>query len=552
MNAFVREGNSSQSFAERVASTQGRLVQNLTSEYDYIICGAGTSGSVLAYRLCEDPSVRVLLLEAGGSDDSEAIEDPNRWVMTLGSSVDWGFAATPNPKLNGRAISYSMGKVLGGGSSINVSTWSRGHKADWDVFASETGDASWGYDSILSLYRDRIEDWTGIPDVLRGEGGMVHVQPAADLHPFAETFLAGAASVGIPRFPNQNGMLMESAGGCSLVDETVVEGKRRSIFRSYAYRAMAQGNLTVLTQALVRRIVFEGTTAVGVEVAWNGSSKMFRALHEVVLSQGTIQTPKLLMQSGIGDPAHLNQFGIPILQALPGVGNNLHDHVSFACIWEGTGEPLPMTPRSQTVCFWKSDPSLTAPNFYTYAIGVPFPTSENAAWAAPPAQGFSLICGMSPQSRGSIRLTGADADAPVTIDPGYLSDPQDMKDLVAGITRARDIGNSAALRPYAKREVHPGPIHGAELENFLRNGLVTFWHQCGTAAIGNDENSVVDSQLRVHGIENLRIVDASVLPRVTRGNTMAPCVVIGEKAADSIRATRADHTAATMIPTFAE
>ncbi|MBB5060647.1 choline dehydrogenase [Granulicella aggregans] len=534
MSTFEDQGNLSQHFAARVASTQRRLTQDLASEYDYIICGAGTSGSVLAYRLCEDPSVRVLLLEAGGSDESETIEDPNRWVMTLGSESDWGFSAAPNPRLNGRSVSYSMGKILGGGSSINVSTWSRGHKADWDFFARETGDAGWGYDSVLSLYRNRIEDWTGNSDVLRGQGGMVHVQPAPDPHPFADALLAGAESGGLPRFPNQNGMLMESAEGCSFVDETVMAGKRRSIFRSYAYRAMAQGNLTVLTQALVRRIVFEGTKAVGVEAVWNGSTKTFRASHEVVLSQGAIQTPKLLMQSGIGDPAHLKQFGISVLQALPAVGANLHDHISFACIWEGTGEPLPMTPRSQTVGFWKSDPSLTAPNFYTYAIGVPFPTPENAAWAAPPAQGFSMICGMSPQSRGSIRLTGADANAPLTIDAGYLSDPQDMKDLVAGITRAREIGNSTALRPFAKREVHPGPVQGTELENFLRNGLVTFWHQSGTARMGSDESSVVDSQLKVHGIENLRIVDASVLPRVTRGNTMAPCVVIGEKAADFI------------------
>ncbi|HLI77550.1 MAG TPA: GMC oxidoreductase, partial [Acidobacteriaceae bacterium] len=217
------------------------------------------------------------------------------------------------------------------------------------------------------------------------------------------------------------------------------------------------------------------------------------------------------------------------------IGSNLHDHISFSCIWEGTNEPLPMAPRSQTACFWRSDTTRTAPNFYTYAIGIPFPTPENAAWMAPPQHGFSLIVGMSPQSRGSVRLTGASPDAPVSIDANYLGDPQDMKDLIAGIVRARDIGNSAALRAYAKREVHPGPVHGPELETFLRNGLVTFWHQSCTASMGKDANSVVDSRLRVHGVENLRIADASVLPRVTRGNTMAPCVVIGEMAANFMR-----------------
>jgi choline dehydrogenase len=522
-------------FKRQVEQTQDRLIDNLCSEYDYIICGSGTSGSVLAARLCEDLNVRVLLLEAGGGDDSETIQDPNLWVMTLGSPMDWGFTAQPNPRLNGRSIACSMGKVLGGGSSINVSTWSRGHKDDWDFFAAATGDPGWGYDSVLSIYRSRIEDWAGAPDGRRGLGGKVHVQPAENPDPFAEALLQGAESAGLARFPNQNGALMESSQGCSFVDETVERGKRRSIFRSYAYSSMAQGNLTVLTGALVRKILFEANRAVGVEVVWKGAKKVFRASCEVVIAQGAVQTPKLLMQSGIGDPEHLGRFDIPVKQALAGVGKNLHDHVSFACIWEGTGEPLPVAPRSQTVCFWKTDALLTAPNFYSYAIGVPFPTPENAAWIAPPTQGCSLIVGMSPESRGSILLTGADAESPVTINANYLDHPQDMKDLVAGISRLREIGNSGPLQHFAKREIHPGPVQGHALEQFLRNGLVTFWHQSCTAKMGRGPDSVVDGQLKVHGIDGLRIADASVLPRVTRGNTMAPCVVVGERAADFLR-----------------
>jgi choline dehydrogenase len=220
-----------------------------------------------------------------------------------------------------------------------------------------------------------------------------------------------------------------------------------------------------------------------------------------------------------------------------GVGKNLHDHLSFACIWEGTGEPLPVAPRSQAVCFWNTDDLLTAPNFYTYAIGVLFPTPENAAWIAPPTQGFSLIAGMSPRSRGSILLTGANVESPVAIDANYLDDPQDTKDLVAGIARVREIGNSGPLRHFAKREIHPEAIRGQALEQFLRNGLVTFWHQSCTAKMGRGSDSVVDGQLRVHGIASLRVADASVLPRVTRGNTMAPCVVVGERAADLLRGT---------------
>jgi choline dehydrogenase len=536
MSISIQEPNETHTnFDLRVKETQQKLAENLGTGYDYIICGAGTSGSVLAARLCEDSRVRVLLLESGGSDESNLIDDPNLWVATLGSPFDWGYVAEPNPQLNGRAIAYSMGKGLGGGSSINVSTWSRGHKDDWDFVAAEAGDNSWGYESVLSLYRNRIEDWAGGHDVLRGKGGKVHVQPAADPHPFAETLLQGAESIGLPRFASQNGQLMEESYGCSFVDETVQRGKRRSIFRSYAYGAMARGNLTVLTEATVERIVFNGNRAIGVEFAWNGKMRKIQAALEVILSQGAIQTPKLLMQSGIGHPDELNQIGIQVRQALHGVGKNLHDHVSFSCIWEATDRALPMAPRSQTVCFWKTNGSLPAPNFYTYAIGVPFPTPENAAWIAPPERGFSLIVGMSPTSRGSIRLTGPDSSDPVKIDPNYLGDPRDIKELIAGISRAREIGNAASLKEYAKREVLPGALRGRELEQYLRNGLVTFWHQSCTAKMGRDADSVVDSKLRVHGVEGLRIADASILPRVTRGNTMAPCVVIGERAADILR-----------------
>jgi len=525
-----------QEFDERVRMNQEKLASEPGTRFDYIVCGAGTSGSIVAARLAADPKIRVLVLEAGGSDGTDLVMDPNRWPMTLGSELDWGFVADPNPNLNGRAISYSMGKVLGGGSSINVSIWSRGHRADWDFYASEAGDPRWGYEPVLDMYRRRIEAWTGSPDPeYRGTGGRVQLQPAADPHPFAIALLEGAESVGLPRFPNANGRLMEAVGGCSLVDETVRDGKRRSIFRSYLYPVMAQSNITVLTGALATRLRLDHRRAVGVEFRHRGKTLRAEASEEVILSLGAIHTPKLLMQSGVGNERDLRKVGIPVLHPLPGVGRNLHDHVAFACIWENTDRLPPPAPRSQIACFWKTTPTLDAPNFYAYAKQGPTATPENAARLKPPSASWSLVVGMRPKSRGSIRLTGPDAADPVGIDANYLGDPQDLKDLVAGLSMVRDIANATALRPFTGREVAPGPVGAAEVERFFRDGLGTFWHQSGTARMGQDGMAVVDGKLKVHGLDRLRIADASILPRVTTGNTMAPCVLIGEQVAALLR-----------------
>jgi choline dehydrogenase len=426
-----------------------------------------------------------------------------------------------------------MGKVLGGGSSINVSTWSRGHRADWDFYAAQAGDIAWSYEAVLNLYRQRIEAWAGHPDKeYRGMGGTVHVQPAGNPRPFALALLDGAKLLGLERFPDPNGRMMEAAGGCAVVDETVRDGRRQSIYRSYVYPLMDRPSLTVLTRALATRILFDGHCATGIEFHWQG--EIFRAYagQEVVLSLGAIHTPKLLMQSGIGDEAELKRMGIPVLQALPGVGRNLHDHVAFGCVWEATAaEGPPPVPRSQTACFWKTDAELDAPNFYAYSRGGPEVTAENADRFNPPAACWSLVVGMRPKSRGALRLTGTNPIDPVKIDANYLTDPQDLQDLAAGIDMARAIGNSVALRPYTVREIAPGNLNAAELGGFFRNGLGTFWHQSGTAKMGRDAMSVVDGRLRVYGVNGLRIADASIMPRVTTGNTMAPCVVIGEQAA---------------------
>jgi choline dehydrogenase len=538
--------NEQEEFDAQVGANQKRLALNPGTRFDYIVCGAGTAGCVVAARLAADPQTRVLVLEAGGSDETDLVTNPNNWPKAFGTSLHWNFVAEANPYLNGRAIPYSMGKVLGGGSSINVATWSRGHKADWDFYAAESDESSWNYEAVLDLHRSRIEAWSGSPDPeYRGANGTVHVQPAPDPTAFAFAVLEGAESAGLIRFPNANGRMMESVNGCAFADETVRDGRRVSVFRSYLYPVMAQTNITVLTGALATRIRFDRRRAVGIEFQCQGKIIRAEAAQEIILSLGAIQTPKLLMQSGIGDQSELKRVGIPILQALPGLGRNLHDHIAFGCIWENTDPSLPVIPRSQTACFWKTEDRLDAPDLCTYARLGPAITPENKSQFELPASTWSMFVGMRPKSRGAVHLTGPEADDPVRIDANYLGDPEGLRTLIAGLRTVREIGNSAALQSFRGREVVPGGRNGAELERFLRNGLVTFWHQCGTAKMGRDETSVVDGQLRVHGMENLRIADASILPRVTTGNTMAPCVVIGEQAAAFLSERRPDYSGST-------
>src|ERR1700745_1163132 len=348
-------------FAQRGHVNQARLTSELRSHDDFIVCGSGSSGSVVARRLAENPDVNVLLLEAGGSDDVPSVMEASQWPANLGSDRDWAFQAQPNPHLNGRSIPMNMGKVLGGGSSINVMFWSRGHKSDWDFFASEAGDPAWSYESVLNIYR-RIEDWHGAPDPkYRGTGGPVFVQPEPDPSPVALTMLEGTRSVGIPTFENQNGRMMEGAGGSSIVDLRIRDGKRESVFRSYTFPYMDRPNLTVLAHALVTRITFEGKRATGVECIYNGETNRISAGLEVVLPLGSIHTPKVLMQSGIGDQAELERHGIAVVQHLPGVGQNLQDHSAIGCIWEYQKPLAPRNSAGEATFFWKSDASLDTP-----------------------------------------------------------------------------------------------------------------------------------------------------------------------------------------------
>jgi choline dehydrogenase len=524
-------------FTERVRINQQKLAAELKSHYDFIVCGSGSSGSVVARRLAENPEVSVLLLEAGGSDDVPSVMEAAQWPLNLGSERDWGFKDQPNPHLNGRSILLSMGKVLGGGSSINVMAWARGHKNDWDFFAQEADDPAWSYESVLNIYR-RIEDWHGAPDPsYRGAGGPVFVQPAPDPSPIAPAMVEGARSAGIPTFESNNGRMMESGGGASILDVRIHNGKRLSAFRSYTFPYMNRPNLTVLTAALVTRVMLEGKRATGVEIAYDGKSVRIGAGSEVVLSLGAMHTPKVLMQSGIGDGSELQRLGIHVVQHLPGVGQNFQDHFGIGCIWEYQQPLAPRNNAGEATFFCKSNPALDTPDLQTCQIEVPLCSEETSARFNPPAASWTLYGAVvRPKSRGRIRLTGPNPYDPVQIEANALSHPDDMKAAVACVELCREIGNSAPLRPYTRREVMPGNLKGAELEHFVRDEAGTYHHQTCTAKMGRDALSVVDAHLKVCGIDNLRIADGSIMPRVMTGNTMAACIIIGERAGQILRA----------------
>jgi choline dehydrogenase len=523
-------------FAERVRGNQGKLRDGLTSQYDFIVCGSGSSGSVIARRLAENPDVSVLLLEAGGSDEGPSVTEAARWVENLGTERDWKFVGQPNPHLKGRSMPLSMGKVLGGGSSINGLGWARGHKNDWDFFASESGDTAWNYESVLKIYR-QIEDWQGAPDpTRRGTGGLVFVQSAPDPSPIAPAMVEGARSIGMPTFDSNNGRLMEDGGGASIIDVRARDGKRLSVYRTYAFPYMDRGNLTVLTHALVTKLTLEGKRATGVEIACDGKIQRITAGVEVVLSLGAMHTPKVLMLSGIGDEAELRRLRIPVVQHLPGVGQNFQDHFAVGCMWEYQEPLAPRNNGGEATFFCKSNPGLDTPDLQTCQVEVPLGSAETVAKFNPPAASWTLYGGVvRPKSRGQIRLTGPKPDDPIQIEANTLSHPDDLKAAVASVEVCREIGNSAALRPFTKREVMPGNLRGSALEDFIRDAASTYHHQTCTSKMGRDSMSVVDGHLKVYGIKNLRIADGSIMPRVTTGNTMAPCVIIGERAAGFLR-----------------
>lgn len=502
--------------------------------YDFIVCGAGSSGSVVAARLAEDGNASVLLLEAGGDDQSETVSNPVQWPLNLGTNRDWGFVGQPTPGLDGRRLPLSMGKGLGGGSSINVMVWARGHKADWDYFAAEAGDDAWGYQSVLGYYR-RIEDWQSAADpVRRGTGGPVHVAQPLSPQPIAKALLAAASAMGVPIFDSPNGEMMEAPGGASIAELRIRDGKRESVFDSYVRPLLPRPNLTVMTDALVTRLILNGTRVRGVEAMIDGQQRRFMAHCETVLSLGAIHTPKVLMQSGIGPEDELQPHGIPVVQRLPGVGRNHQDHLAFGCTWAYRKPEAIGGSGCEANIYWKSDARLSSPDILQCQLEFAVPSPPETGLETP-EHGWTMFNGLAqPKSRGRLRLSGPDVNDPILIDPNSLSEPEDMAAALAAVDLCRELGNSEGFKPLVTGETAPGARDRSGMIDFIRRSAVTYWHQTSTAKMGRDNMSVVDNELKVYGIEGLRIADASIMPRITTGNTMAPCVVIGERAADLI------------------
>lgn len=518
------------------------MTDKIRSTYDFIVCGGGSAGSVVARRLAENPNVSVLLIEAGGSDRVPSVIDSTLWMWNIGTERDWGFKAEASPTLNGRTPPLPMGRVLGGGSSVNGSVWARGHKNDFDSWAEASGEEGWNYQSVLGVYR-KIEDWQGTPDpVRRGKGGLLNILQPQDPIPLVPALIEAAGKIGITPVDDINGAAMEGDGGCGLPNVLVQNGNERvSMAATYLHPFMGQSNLHILLCAQITKVLVRGKRATGVQFVRRGLTFEVNADKEVVLSLGAINTPKILMLSGIGDQAEMKAHGIPVVQHLPGVGRNFQDHILLAgCCWEYKVPEPPRNNAAEFVFYAKSDSRLKTPDLMPVLEETPFGsevTSKQFDLPVGPASAWTLAPGLArPDSRGEVKLASADPMAAPRIFANFLSTDTDMRAMVRCVEMCREIGNSDVCEPYRKREAMPGNLKGAALEDFIRNAAGTYFHESCTAKMGRDAMSVVDGQLRVYGIDGLRVADASIMPEISTGNTMAPTVVIGERAAEMIRA----------------
>ncbi len=525
---------------------------------DYLIVGGGSAGCVLAARLSEDPAVRVTLLEAGPPDSSVLIHCPaGLALLARNGQANWGFQTVPQAGLNGRRGYQPRGKVLGGSSSVNAMIYLRGQRGDYDGWAA-AGNPGWSWEEVLPYFK-RAEDNERGADAFHGTGGPLHVMDLRSPNRFGPVFVQAAQQAGFAANPDFNGADQEGVG---LYQVTHRNGERCSAAKAYLTPHRGRPNLEVITGAHATRILMEGRRAVGVEFRQNGALHQLRAAREVLLCAGALQSPQLLMLSGIGPAAELSGHGIGVLHDLPGVGANLHDHVDVVQVVDAPGltelfglslagvarmisgifewrrqRSGPLTTNfAEAGGFVRSRPEEPVPDLQLhFVVGKLIDHGRKTVFG----HGYSChVCLLQPRSRGSLRLASADPMAAPLIDPNFLSDRDDVDRLVRGFKLMRHILSQPALAGYRGQELpaSAGARSDEAIEQFIRNHADTIYHPVGTCRMGPGPMDVVDAQLRVHGIAGLRVIDASVMPRVVSGNTNAPVIMMAEKASDLIRA----------------
>jgi choline dehydrogenase len=504
----------------------------MKDSYDYIVIGAGASGSVIAGELSKT-GAEVLVVESGGADTAPTISNPSVWFYNVGGPLDWNVPLAPTPQLNHRKFNIALGRVVGGGSSINAMVWARGMARDYDGW----GTAGWTFDDVLPTFKAQ-ENWEGGANEWRGADGPIHIRRPKDPHPTAPAFLEAAKQMGFPILDDVNGPMRPGAGYINM--NIALDGTRVSAARAFLHPNLWRKNLELLTDTNVTKIVFEGDRAVGVEIA--NVEKTVRARLEVIVAAGTIHGPKLLMLSGIGNADELKKLGIAPVANLRGVGQNLQDHVLVSGLVYKYKGKMPDRPADsdavEAEVYLSSGVSSHETDINLVLEQLPIATPDAVArFGALPSEGFTIAPALvQPTSRGRVRLASVNWQDEPIVEANHLATEQDLRAIVKAIEVARELGSQKALNGFRESEVIPGPNAKTrkDLEDLARTGTGSFGHAVGTNKMGVDADAVVDPQLRVHGVRNLRVADASVMPTVTSGPTNAPSIMIGGRAAEMI------------------